>query len=220
MNDVGIDEAGRGPVMGPLVVALAVVPVSLMGVLVHIGVKDSKLFGTPRKAHYRRRSLCEEVKKLGVSMFAKVYDASVVDKYVREHNLNGLEREGAIALLNQVDIGPAERVICDGVKVFGPLQQKVPNLIAENHAETKYVAVAVASLFAKVTRDLEMHRIYAKYEPEFGPIEGAGYQGIYTDRFLDQYGKRYGYFPKETRRSWFKGAVGERENALKKPKAS
>src|SRR5450432_3733463 len=68
--------------------------------------------------------------------------------------------------------------------------------------ESKHVAVAAASILAKVHRDELFARIVARYEPHFGPIRGGGYVNARTRAFTDAYRARFGTLPPEARTSW------------------
>ena len=76
------------------------------------------------------------------------------------------------------------------------------HLQAFNFGERHHVAVAAASIVAKVRRDALFGDIAARYHAEFGVIRGGGYVNSATADFLRRYHQRYQRLPDETRRSW------------------
>src|SRR5262249_34958803 len=96
----------------------------------------------------------------------------------------------------------AKKILCDGRRMFAPLAARFPHLVARDRAEEHHVSVAAASIIAKVRRDELFRCIARRYEPEFGPLGGGGYENAHTHRFLRAYVKRYGVLPPEARRSW------------------
>src|SRR6185503_13567754 len=89
-----------------------------------------------------------------------------------------------------------------GKRLFGELRATFAHLEASDRGEDVHVAVAAASILAKVHRDQLFAAIAARYEDEFGPIEGGGYVNAGTRRFTSAYHKRFGTLPPEARRSW------------------
>ena len=71
---LGIDEAGRGPVLGPMVVAGVVLKPQAASALTRRGVTDSKDFGAGVKARERRSELAEHVFRLAEDVQVEVYD--------------------------------------------------------------------------------------------------------------------------------------------------
>jgi ribonuclease HII len=198
----GIDEAGRGPLLGPLVLAAVTLTPARAAALRRIGVADSKRFGSGAKAHDARRALAVEIHARGEVRIG-VADPHVVDGVVAENRLNELERDIALRLLASGP--PTDRVVADGRSLFAPLAERLPpgvDLLAIDGGEDAHAAVAAASIVAKVRRDELFACIARRYEPEFGPIDGGGYVNAGTRRFLRAYVRRYGRFPPEVRQSW------------------
>lgn len=202
MRLVGIDEAGRGPVLGPLVMAIVVIPPEAERRLLDAGVRDSKLFGSGPKAHRDRIALKPLIEEVSACCHVEEFSASVVDGYVDRGRLDDLEREGALRLLQTAGVLSDDRIVCDGAPIFGSLSEQWPNLVAENKADARHVTVAAASILAKVRREERMDEILGRYQPEFGKIAGGGYVNEQTRRFLEEYEKRHGCLPPEARRSW------------------
>jgi len=197
---LGIDEAGRGPVLGPLVLAAVAVRGRKAGALRRLGVRDSKLFGTGAAARAARAALEPRIRALAEAVAVAVVDVDDIDRAVRGGALNRLERERAHVLIRRC---PAvRRVLCDGARLFGPLAAAVPHLHAVDHGETAHVAIAAASIIAKVRRDELFACIAARYRREFGVLRGGGYCNAPTRAFLRAYVARYRRLPPEARRSW------------------
>lgn len=197
---LGIDEAGRGPVLGPMVVAAVALRPARAGVLTRRGVCDSKLFGAGPEARARRSELAGEVRRLAEWVGVEVHDHLEVDRYASRGRLNELEREAARRLIGGCP--PVTRIVADGVQVFGPLRRELPHLRAFDDGESAHVAVAAASIVAKDRRDALFAAIASRYRAEFGELRGGGYVNAATAEFLRLYKQRHGCLPPETRRSW------------------
>lgn len=197
---LGIDEAGRGPVLGPLVVAGVVLKPQAASALTRRGVVDSKDFGAGEEARERRSELAAHVRRLAEDVQVQVFEHDEVDRYCDQGLLNELERVAAVRIIDQTP--EVRRIIADGEKVFGGLSGRYPHLRAYDFGEQHHVAVAAASIVAKVTRDEHFARIAARYDEEFGPIKGGGYVNAATASFLRRFHARYRRLPDETRRSF------------------
>lgn len=197
---LGIDEAGRGPVLGPLVVAAVALRPQRASALTRRGVCDSKAFGAGPDAQARRAELAAHVSRLADAVGVEVIEHVEVDRYTRLGRLNALERRAARTLIAASP--PVRRIVADGVRVFGPLRREFPHLEAFDDGESVHVAVAAASVVAKDRRDRLFAAIAARYREEFGELLGGGYVNAATADFLRRYHQRYGRLPPETRRSW------------------
>lgn len=197
---LGIDEAGRGPVIGPLVLCGVWVRRRQLKTLVEIDVRDSKSFGSSSQARLRRRQLAGQIRSLAAHVCLLCVDAAEVDRRVRLGELNLLERELASAIIQS---GPnAKRIIADGERLFGPLAETHPGLKAINKADQISPVVAAASIIAKDERDRRFDEIVCGLEEEFGPIKGGGYANPATAAFIKAYFDRNGTLPPQVRRSW------------------
>jgi len=206
---LGIDEAGRGPVLGPLVVAGVVLKPQAASALTRRGVVDSKAFGAGEEARQKRAELSSHIKRLAADVQVEVLDHDEVDRFAELGLLNELERRAARAIIER---SPAvKRIVADGVKVFGLLRFRYPHLEAHDFGEEHHVSVAAASIVAKDLRDHLFESIALRYDAEFGPIRGGGYVNEATADFLRRYHARYQCFPQETRRSWAWKVLGELE---------
>jgi len=206
---LGIDEAGRGPVLGPLVVAGVVLKPQAASALTRRGVVDSKSFGAGGEARRERAELAVHIRRLAADVQVEVFDHGEVDRFVERGLLNELERRAARAIIDRC---PAvKRIVADGAKVFELLRFRYPHLEARDFGEEHHVAVAAASIVAKDMRDRLFQAIALRYDSEFGPIRGGGYVNAATADFLRRYHARYRCLPEETRRSWAWKVLGELE---------
>jgi len=197
---LGIDEAGRGPALGAMVLAAVAVDSRAARRLKRAGVADSKSFGAGPEAHEKRLALYEVILQHAAWIAIDVCDVEVVDAYVARGALNVLERERAAAFIRAAPV--CHRIIADGRRLFGPLGAEFPNLEAHDRAESRHVAVAAASICAKVRRDELFACIAARYAEDFGPVLGGGYVNSATRAFARAYVRRHGALPPEARHSW------------------
>ena len=202
--EVGLDEAGRGPILGPMVLACVALDAQAQAALLALGVTDSKRFGAGPKAHAARSALVKEVQARACHIEVAVIEVAEIDARTRRGELNRLEQEVALRLLARA---PAcARIIADGERIFSPLSRHYPHLRAENKAEQSSIAVAAASLCAKVRRDELWLQIKERYQAEFADLltgfAGGGYLNEATRGFLRAYCARYGRIPPEGRASW------------------
>ncbi len=197
---LGIDEAGRGPAVGPLVLAAVAVDAAAAERLCALGVADSKAFGSGVRAGARRAALAAEIERLAMFTALEVCDVATVDEYAATGRLNVLERERAARLIRRA---PAvARVLADGQRLFGPLRAVFAQLEACDRAEAVHVAVAAASVCAKARRDELFACIAARYRDTRGPITGAGYANDGTGRWVAGYVETMRALPPEARVSW------------------
>jgi ribonuclease HII len=198
---IGIDEAGRGPVLGPLVMAAVSITTEQEDELRSFGIQDSKKYGSGKKAKTARLAARPNILSR-CEYRVVVYEPEEIDRYVNQGRLDELEREGAERLLKEIGATSVDRIICDGEPIFGRLSFRWPKLVAENKADVKHLCVSAASILAKVARDEAMDLILRKYEAEFGKITGGGYVNVGTRKFMEAYEAKYGTLPPEARKSW------------------
>jgi len=181
----GIDEAGRGPVLGPMIMAGVTLDEGAVVNLTEMGVKDSKLL-----SREERESLF--LKILGVVRSYKIVSISpeAIDAAVEGNNLNKLEARTTCEIINEllpakvwIDLPDrnAERY-CEIIR--SNLVDKKTVLIAEHKADLNYVIVGAASILAKVTRD----RYIELLKEQFGEDFGSGYMSDKkTQDFLEKH---------------------------------
>ncbi len=195
----GIEEAGRGPVIGPMVVCGVMLEEDKIPRLKTLGVKDSKLLA-PKK----REFLFEKIKKTVKDYKIITISPKEVDGYLQtDHlNLNKLEAQKMAEIINSLD---PDKTILDcpsnNIKSYTDylkkhLKDKDKEVIAEHKADFRYTIVAAASILAKVTRDNEIEKIKEKIGVEFG----SGYPSDpRTVRFLNENWDKY---PSIFRKTW------------------
>jgi ribonuclease HII len=196
----GIDEAGRGPVIGPLVLCGVCFCKSDLELLRSIGVKDSKKL-TAKK----RRELAEIIKKYCKSCKVIVISAKEIDQREEKRiTLNRVEELKMAEILN--DLKP-DVIYIDAVDVnerrFGKsigilLNYSPKKLISKHKADDLYPVVSAASIIAKVTRDALIDELKVK----FGEL-GSGYPSDErTINFLRNWIKANKEAPPCARMSW------------------
>jgi len=191
----GIDEAGRGPVIGPMVVAAVFVEDD--EALVNIGVKDSKKL-TPAT---RERMFDEIIKVAGHKII--MISAEEIDAKRKNDSLNEIELQ---MFADSVQGKKVSRVYADCPDVnenafASSLSLKLNGVkvIAKHKADDTYPVVSAASILAKVTRD----RCIEKISKEFGTDIGSGYPSDpVTTGFIGKWIKENGNAPPHTRCSW------------------
>jgi ribonuclease HII len=197
MDILGIDEAGRGSVLGPLVIAGVVVPEKMEKVLERMGVKDSK-----RLAPHRRTILSRKLKKM-FDYEVVVISAREIDEMRADGiNLNEIEKNAMESILLKIK---PEKAIVDAVDVKAERFQENlckdtdVNVVAEHKADDKYIEVSAASIIAKAERDNQIAQINKEFIKSGGI--GSGYPSDpKTKEFLSNY--TYDEMPDFVRRSW------------------
>jgi ribonuclease HII len=183
-----------------MVLAAVALDEKAAGLLAGQGVRDSKAFGSSVGARRARAILKQSVEELATWVGLEVCSVQSIDEYVSRGALNLLERERAVLLIERApDCG---RVIADGRSLFSPLVPRYPHLEARDRGESVHVAVAAASICAKVHRDALFEEIARRYEADFGRLRGGGYVNRLTRTFVAEYVHRHGHLPPEARASW------------------
>ena len=197
---LGIDEAGRGPAIGPMVMAAVAIDSKTAASLTRKGLRDSKAYGAGDDAHAIRSELAAEIRKRAVFVMHVEIEHTEIDQRVCRNELNVLEREIATKLIEQAP--SCDKIIADGKRMFSALGLRFPQFVSCDHGEDAHASVAAASVVAKVIRDERWTAIRRRYEPELGPITGGGYANAATRKWLRAYAERYGRVPDEARRTW------------------
>ena len=193
----GVDEAGKGPVIGPLVVAA--VAVKNAKKIENLGVKDSKQLNP-----VKRKELAKLIKDK-FDYAVEIIEAETVDKYRRQNKLNELNREAFERLISKLDPNVAYVDAADvNEDRFGrQIKEKLTNetdtdVISMHKADAKIDVVAAASIIAKETRENEIKKLKAK----IGDF-GSGYPSDErTIKFLKTFYADNGKWPTGTRKSW------------------
>jgi len=215
---LGIDEAGRGPALGAMVLAAVALAPQASRRLSRAGVADSKSFGAGPDAHEARVEMMHRIRESAAFIAIEVCDVETIDAYVARGALNVLERERAERMIRLAP--PCKRIIADGRRLFAELSATFANFRSVDRGEEHNVAVAAASICAKVRRDELFACIAARYTHEFGQVGGHGYTNAATRAFTRAYVKKYGRLPPEARQSWpwpRHGGVGGHRVVVLKP---
>jgi ribonuclease HII len=200
---LGIDEAGRGPSIGPMVMAAVALDTRAAAALTRAGLTDSKSYGAGDDAHALRCELEVKIRARASFVMTIEVEHTEIDERVARNELNVLEREVATRMIERAAAEVAlDRIIADGKRMFFALGQRFERFESHDRAEEKHAAVAAASVVAKVLRDQRFAKIRERYEREVGPIAGGGYANAHTRRWLRAYVERYGCLPDEARKSW------------------
>jgi len=193
----GIDESGRGPVIGPMVMAGITIEESNIPKLKSLGVKDSKLL-TKKKREY----LFNKIKKTVKSYKIIIVPPKEIDNALESDdlNLNWLEAHKSAEIINKLK---PEKAILDcpsnNTKAYKSyvkaLLKNKTELIVEHKADINYIESGAASILAKVTRDREMEKIQKKYGNT-----GPGYpSNETTQKFLKENWEKH---PEIFRKTW------------------
>lgn len=168
MITCGVDEAGRGPVIGPLVMAGVSIDESKLDVLKNLGVKDSKQVLKPE-----RESLFEEIKKVAKDYKIIIVHPKEIDDSLNSDNsnLNLLEQDKTCEIIKMLK---PDKAIVDSPSTNTEIYQKQIadktniEIVAEHKADEKYVECSAASILAKVTRDREIENIKERIKKDVG----------------------------------------------------
>ncbi|MBX7076640.1 MAG: ribonuclease HII [Methanobacteriaceae archaeon] len=198
MNILGLDEAGRGPVLGPMIVAGIVIPEEKTKILERMGVKDSKKL-TPK----RRTVLARKLSKMFEYETIEITAQDIDNLRAKDVNLNEIEK---IAMIKIIEKMKPDAVIIDSLDVKPKrLENEIRNIVqcdditAEHKADDNYYQVAAASIMAKYTRDKIIEKINKEYI-KMGGI-GSGYPSDpKTKEFLTNF--TYAEMPDFVRKSW------------------
>jgi len=201
----GVDDAGRGSIIGPLVIAGVLVDEKDLPRLKDLGVKDSKLLSPQR-----REQLAVEVRKLALKYHVEILTPREIDKVVETgrklHRLNRLEAQTMARVIDALKphraYVDASDVLADRFKdhIMENLSFSV-EIVSEHKADLKYPVVSAASIIAKVERDQAIEKMREKHG-NLGDM-GSGYASDpRTIKFLEKWCAKYGAYPDFVRKSW------------------
>ena len=158
MKICGIDDAGRGSMIGPLVIAGVSIKKQNLKYLRSIGVRDSKKL-TPAM----REILYKKILKIVDDYYVVKITPKTIDRSVSKHNLNHLEAKNMAKIVLKLKSNVSYVDSCDvDYKRFG---REISSLSSNakiksyHHADSRFVTVAAASIIAKVSRDRAIHRL-------------------------------------------------------------
>lgn len=153
----GIDEAGRGPLAGPVVVASVIMPKDSM----IEGVNDSK-----KISESKREQLYEKIVEEAIS-----YGVGIIDqKEIDEINILNATKKGLTTSLKELNVKP-DIILVDALTGIDTLQIPYQSIIK---GDAKAYSISAASIIAKVTRDRIM-RQWDEIYPQYGFAKHKGY---------------------------------------------
>ena len=195
----GIDEAGRGAVIGPLVIAGVSIEPKDEAKLKAMNVRDSKLVSPGR-----RKKLAGAIERIAKDIVIIKIEACKIDTYRKQGiNLNKLE---AMKMGDVANLLKPDRIYVDSPDVkperlkdfLSKIIRHKPELIVEHKADTRYRVVGAASIIAKVSRDGEIEKLRKKYG-----VRGSGYPSDpRTIGWLKELMEKKREFPECVRRTW------------------
>ena len=192
----GLDEAGRGPVIGPMVVAG--VAVESDAPLRHLNVRDSK-----KLSPERREALAPEIEKLGAHEVL-VVPAADIDAMRASMTLNAFEAKlfATVIVKLHPEIAYVDSADVDEFEFRRAILRELPfecEIVSKHQADDLFPVVSATSILAKVRRDAEMRKI----EEELHEHIGSGYShDEETIAFLERWIRERGGLPPHTRASW------------------
>ena len=152
----GVDEAGRGPLAGPLVIAAVILPRNAF----IAGLNDSKQLSAAK-----RDKLYDEILAKAVAIEVNIVSVSNIDKY----NIYAATQRGMAQVLEHLPVQPQVALI-DAMPVTAKNIECVPIV----HGDALSASIAAASIIAKVTRDRIMERLDTLF-PAYGFAHNKGY---------------------------------------------
>lgn len=192
----GIDDAGRGSMLGPLVIAGISLDKRKLKKLSLLGVKDSKKL-SPKS----REELYKKILKIADDYYIAKISPRSIDASVKRHCLNNLEAKYMAKVVSKLTPDTSYVDSCDvNPARFG----KEISTLSDNrkiksyhHADSRFVIVSAASILAKVSRD----KAIAKLRKEHNL--GSGYPSdSKTVKFVTKYYKKNHVMPSFVRKSW------------------
>ena len=196
MQICGVDDAGRGSMLGPLVIAGISLEKKKLRKLSALGVKDSKKI-SPKK----REELFKDIIKIVDGYYITKISPKSIDANVRKHCLNDLEAKHMAKVVLKLNPDTSYVDSCDvNPKRFG----KEISSLSENHkiksyhhADSRFIVVSAASIIAKVTRDKAIEKLRKDFDL------GSGYPSdSKTVGFVNKFYKKNHFMPNFVRKSW------------------
>jgi ribonuclease HII len=195
----GIDEAGRGCVLGPMLIAICKINKEQISYFKKIGVKDSKLLSLKK-----REELFEIIKNKCKEYKIIIIPAQEINILMQEFTLNEIETQKFGELVNSLKL-PVDNIVIDSpekntekfkLKLFKYIDEnKKEKIIAENKADLNHIVVGCASILAKVTRDRLLYDLVK--------CNISGYPAdIKTINFIKEYIIENKKLPEYTRTKW------------------
>lgn len=218
---LGVDEAGRGPVIGPMIYGIAYLPIELQHSLLAETHRfnDSKVLTPLVRANLMRKlctegsDLCDNVGWAIKSLSAQDISAGMM-RYGGSYNLNAQAMDATIEIIRDVISRGVniQEIFVDTIGQPGVYQKKLAavfptcKIVVEKKADSLFPAVSAASVVAKVTRDVSCEVLYK------GVSEGRQ-QAEADDKMVAVEGRAMGWgsgYPSDARCvTWLKGNIHE-----------
>lgn len=213
----GGDEAGRGAILGPLVISIVAVKSTSVHRFSEIGVRDSKIL--PKK---RRTELYGQIADIASDIKIDRIYPNEINEAMRNHiSLNELEAVRFAALFDKIEsdvnsvyldspdviaarfgtrfkLSSSKPTRVAGIKQSSTKGIKYTKIIAEHKADTRYPVVSAASIIAKVTRDNEIEQLEKKLKFKIG----SGYPSDYKTIDVIQRNLKTGKLDEHIRNRW------------------
>ncbi|MBS3778022.1 MAG: ribonuclease HII [Candidatus Thermoplasmatota archaeon] len=197
----GVDEAGRGPVIGPLVVAG--ITASDETALKQMNVKDSKKLSVKKRVF-----LAEQIKQIASNIEVVIIKATDIDDMRKVMTMNEIEVHAFTKVIKKLKPDQCFVDAADvnskrfGNHISAQLPKKI-EIISKHKADDIYPIVSAASIIAKTIRDKEIKTIAKSLENKIKSPLGSGYPSdTITQQFLHSWIKKYKKLPPHTRKSW------------------
>ena len=159
----GVDEAGRGSVLGPLMVAGVLIDHSKVKKLTSMGVKDSKQLSASK-----RKQLYKKIVSFVDSYYVAKITPKMVDNSVRKHQLNHLEAKYMAKVISKLEPDFTYVDSCDvnTRRFHKEIARHLQNgtIRCAHHADRRFRIVSAASIIAKVSRDRVIEKLHKKHD--------------------------------------------------------
>jgi len=192
----GIDDAGRGSILGPLVIAGLSLDKKNLRKLSAMGVKDSKKLSPKLREH-----LYKKIIEIADNYYIAKIPPKSIDASVKKHCLNRLEAKYMAKVVSKLNPDTSYVDSCDvNPSRFGKEISLLSNnnkIKSYHHADSRFVIVSAASILAKVTRDKAIAKLRKNHNL------GSGYPSdSVTVKFVTKYYKTNHVMPSFVRKSW------------------
>ncbi|MBI1828751.1 MAG: ribonuclease HII [Thaumarchaeota archaeon] len=192
----GVDDAGRGSVLGPLVIAGVSIERAKIKHLSEIGVKDSKQL-SPKT----REILYKKIIAIVDDYYVARISPKIIDESVHKNQLNHLEAKYMAKVIAKLQPDSSYVDSCDvNPARFGKEISKLANsgkIFSRHHADSRFTVVSAASIVAKVNRDREIEKLRKKHDL------GSGYPSdSKTMQFIKEWILEHNKTPEFVRKSW------------------
>ena len=196
MQICGVDDAGRGSMLGPLVIAGLSLDKKNLRKLSSLGIKDSKKLSPKLREQFYKKII-----EIADDYYIAKISPRLIDASVKRHCLNGLEAKYMAKVVSKLNADASYVDSCDvNPNRFGKeisRQSDNHKIKSYHHADSRFVIVSAASILAKVTRDKAIAKLRQTHDL------GSGYPSdSVTVKFVTKYYKINHIMPNFVRKSW------------------